>query len=727
MATYDKIDDDRLVAIVFEEMAQADYEGNNELSEQRAEADLAYTGQYTPGTAPNTGMSTILINAYQPAVDTLTTYLSNAVNEKRKAVVFHSENDNLAPMAEEVTNILNNCVYKKNNGYTVINRWIKDALLHKTGIVKTYWDTTSDYFKFEFEGNEGQLAVVMAEKEAEGWECEVMEKQTVSETIEMSAEDSDEVLEVTTEKLQAIIKCSKPLNQPRIMNVAPEEFLINEGAATLDRNDPTLRFACHRQLRSKSEIRELIMSDDRFDQDIDVDELGSSSSGTFEDDYEQFSRHAFDGSYWYGENASSQEGLQMVEVVEFWTRADRDGDGISEWRHGFTFGKELGMDEEHFGAIPLHSFTPFPIPHKFYGLGLWDKLRDYHRTKTGLVRAAIDTVNNKNLVRFFADPRKIDVRSLKSGKPGIIGTLTGFDPNKDIREIPKPTGNAGESVSLLQYLDQEITAQIGIDPKTGVVSADIEKSGNDSAKTAQAIDAASTKIEAMVREFAENGLRDMVWAIYDLYVEYGQLPEGLDKSDLIAKVGTGYQTMQQKAAGAQAIIQQQQAMEASPISPTPIPYKHKMEANIELAKSLGFEDGSKFFPTEQEVQIAQAKQAQQMQMQLQMQQQAQAQEMGLKDREVGVKEQAQASKIEAETNKLNKDAEVAVVEIQNKQADNELNRRRQEAQEEQMAANIELQKANQALQLEIAELKAVTDLKKQEMADEKTININSEK
>ena len=385
--------------------------------------------------------------------------------------------------------------------------------------------------------------------------------------------------------------------------MAPEEFLINEGAATLDRMDPTLRFACHRQLRSKSEVREMIESDDRFDQDIDVDELGSSSSGTFEDDYEQFSRHAFDGSYWYGENASSQENLQMVEVVEFWVRCDRDGDGISEWRHGFTFGKVLGMDEEHFGAIPLHSFTPFPIPHKFYGLGLWDKLRDYHRTKTGLVRAAIDTVNNKNLVRFFADPRKIDTRSLKSGKPGIIPILTGFDPNKDMKDIPKPSGNAGESVSLLQYLDAEITAQIGIDPKTGVVSADIEKSGNDAAKTAQAIDAASTKIEAMVRELAENGIRDMVWAIYDLYVEYGQLPEtGLSKSDLIAKVGTGYQTQQQKVAGTQAVIAQQQAMEASPVSPTPIPYKYKQKVSVELAKALGFEDAAEFFPTTEEIQ-----------------------------------------------------------------------------------------------------------------------------
>ena len=65
-----------------------------------------------------------------------------------------------------------------------------------------------------------------------------------------------------------------------------------------------------------------------------------------------------------------------------------------------------------------------------------------------------------------------------------------------------------------------------------------------------------------------------------------------------------------------------------------------------------------------------------------------------------------------------------VVEIENVKQDNELNVRRQEAQEEQMVANLELQRDNQRLQKEIAELKARTDLEKQRMADEKTINLN---
>ena len=69
------------------------------------------------------------------------------------------------------------------------------------------------------------------------------------------------------------------------------------------------------------------------------------------------------------------------------------------------------------------------------------------------------------------------------------------------------------------------------------------------------------------------------------------------------------------------------------------------------------------------------------------------------------------------------ESEEKVVEIENVKQDNELNVRRQEAQEEQMVANLELQRDNQRLQKEIAELKARTDLEKQRMADEKTINL----
>ena len=160
-------------------------------------------------------------------------------------------------------------------------------------------------------------------------------------------------------------------------------------------------------------------------------------------------------------------------------------------------------------------------------------------------------------------------------------------------QVPTPQGGSGEASSMLQYIDKEVIAQIGIDPVTGLVSTDIEKSGNDAAKTSQTIDNASAKIETFARELAETGMRDMIWAVYDLMVQNGTLPESeLDRSDLKAKVGLGHQTLQQKAQAAQAIIAQQVALESSPVAPMPIPPAFKLEASKNLARVLGEEDPS---------------------------------------------------------------------------------------------------------------------------------------
>ena len=203
------------------------------------------------------------------------------------------------------------------------------------------------------------------------------------------------------------------------------------------------------------------------------------------------------------------------------------------------------------------SFTFFPIPHKFYGQGVWDKLQDYQKIKTALVRSTVDYSVQKNTIRIIADPKKISTRDLKSGRPGIIKAKPGFE-SKDVLPLNVGSGDTGSSTTMLQYLDKEILAQIGIDPVTGMVSSDIEKSGNDAEKTSMTMDNASTKVEMFAREFAETGLRDMVWAITDLLMQHGDIEDSeLSKSDLRAKVGLGFQTDKQKLQGAQAIIQQQ--------------------------------------------------------------------------------------------------------------------------------------------------------------------------
>ena len=228
-------------------------------------------------------------------------------------------------------------------------------------------------------------------------------------------------------------------------------------------------------------------------------------------------------------------------------------------------------------------------------------------------------------------------------------------------------------------------------------------------------DNASAKMQAFAREFAETGLRDVVWQVTRLLLENADdmgvqrvvekltpgtpfllaeegVSEFFDRDDITAKVGLGHQTMQQRLQASQAIMQAHQALEASPAAPVAIPAKNKIAAAEEMAIGLGYDDPSKFFPTVEEVEAEQARQAQQAQAAMAQQQQvvaAQMQEEATNNESKRKLEDAKAQEaiVKAEAAQRNQELseEAKVTEIDNIKFDNDLNLRRQEAQEEQLS------------------------------------------
>ena len=394
--------------------------------------------------------------------------------------------------------------------------------------------------------------------------------------------------------------------------------------------------------------------------------------------------------------------MAQVEVTESWIKDDVEGNGFAEWWRVFTVGNNLLYKEKWDDPIPFASFCFFPIPHKFYGLSVYDKLRDYYRTATALLRSEVDMRLQQNTFRIIADPRTIDQRDLQSGRPGIIKASKGFDPNA-VMPIPTPAG-AGNTMQILQYLDQEIYKQLGIDVGNGAISSDVEKSGNDAAKTSMVIDNSSAKVEMYAREFAEVALKPVVWAIINLLAQHKddysvkQLVESItpgvplligeqdtlniiNRSDLTAKVGLGHLNSQQKAQGISAIKQEQMMLEQSGV---PIGPQHKLAVSNELAKAMGYENVQDFFPTMEEVQQFQAMQAQAMQQQQAIQAQA---------------AQMQMAQVQADLQYKQSQTQKNMADIQDKAIDN---------QRDDAKLAHQIQKDNVEAQIEIAQRRPVS-------------------
>ena len=390
---------------------------------------------------------------------------------------------------------------------------------------------------------------------------ESLTTETLTEiTVDQMTGEEVEV-EVEGESGSYVLRLERDANKIAIDIIPPEEFFINEDTTSIN-GDKLTRFVAQRKEMYRTDVKMMFPK-------IDVDELSDYSE--FDDNYERMARHAWDGTddnLFEGEGGSQQE-TSKVTVTEAWIRADRDNDGYAEWRHVFTCGEMLLMDEEWFGPLPFTSYTFFPVPHKFYGLSVYDRLKGYEETATGLVRADVDMARLKNTFRLFAKDGSIDRRMLQSGKPGVIPVANTFDPN-DVMVVPAPAG-AGNTVQILEELRKQVIADIGIDPVNGQVSADIEKSGNDAEKTQMAMDNASVKVEGYSRRFAEGALRDIAWQIAYLLVKHKDDPfvrnvveavsperpfvigelgltTVLSKTDLISKVGLGHQSGSQKIA-----------------------------------------------------------------------------------------------------------------------------------------------------------------------------------
>ena len=693
-----KVTDDELLGIIKSEAGHEDSDSDSLLSQQRKDSVICYQGGISPGLGASTGGSSTIFNLTQPAVDTLATYMTKIFCSDDDTVMFVPSDSKLAPIAKMVTRVINDIIHKDNNGYEIMNRWFKDAGINKNGIVKAFWDDTPISHKETYTGTGEEIKSWMQEQESAGFTVDILSRET--ETKVLTAESDTEILEVSENKTTYTCKLSKEGGKVQYLNVPPEEFIINGNARGIN-NDTYTRFVGHRQILHLSDVMLAFPK---------ADAEGLLRSNADDLNGEADNRGILDGTDDILDN-SVQDTLAQIEVMECWIRADRDGDGFAEWRHCFVSGSELLLDEEWFITIPFGSFTYFPEPHKFFGKSVYDRLKGYQLAKTALGRSGVDTSVRKNTFQGIFNPRSLNKRDINSGRPGWHPSKTTFNANEDVFVLPSHQGAGGSDLAFMSYIDKEVIAQIGIDVGTGMVSADIEKSGNDAEKTSMTIDNSSTKIEGYCREFAETGLADIVFVTLEMLIEHGKLEDyGLHKRDLRAIVGLGHQTQKMKLQGLQAIQASHIAMEASTGNPVQIPAKNKLALGRALAKATGFPSDVEFYPTDQEVTTereritADAEKANAAQMKIQ---EIQIKETTQNNESLRLLQEAKAleAKVKAEgaERKQKLDEESKVVDMENVKEDNETNRKLVEATVEQMKAKAENDKNKTALEIAKAE------------------------
>jgi hypothetical protein len=259
-----------------------------------------------------------------------------------KAVVFRARKPEHEALSELATSYCNYVFRYDNDGFTWTHEMFKSAFIQKIGVGKVYWEDLNQGQKEDYEGVSIEQAYLLGEQE----------------DLEISrASDRDDGLY----DLQAVRK--KKDGRVRIETVPPEEFLISRRSKSLD----DAAYTAQRSRRTLSDLIEMgFPKNVVFNLPTATDELIDEREVVrFEDeDYTP-----------YENREQSDPAMSQVWVLEEYIKIDYDGDGVGELRQIIRVGNEILFNEE-VSDHPWVTYTPIPMPHKFYGQSLADKTMD---------------------------------------------------------------------------------------------------------------------------------------------------------------------------------------------------------------------------------------------------------------------------------------------------------------------------------------------------------------
>lgn len=461
------------------------------------------------------GRSQIVTGEVAEVVDGALPQIMKVFTTSSKAVEFEPVNVGDGAIAEQVTAYVNHIFYKDNNGFELMHDWFKDGLLQKVGVLKAYWDDKKNTTKEKYENlTEDELTMIMNDEEVE-----IISQESVEEVIEQEPQPAIDPMtgqpmmdEMGMPMMMDVppivnvyynVKCkrTKDSSKVKIENVAPEEFLIDKRATTIE--DAT--FVAQRSLVTRSDL--IAMG-------YDPEVVASLATGdTLDYTPERVARFGA-GEQPFNTNDSNDESMEIVEYYECYVRTDMDEDGVAELHRVCYADNQILMSEEC-DYVPFHSVCPIPVPHKFFGQSLADRAVDLQLIKSTVTRQMLDNLYLTNNYRVGAVEGQVNLDDLLTSTAG--GVIRIKNPNALVPMTVQ--SSAAQSFPMLEYLDSIQAKRSGVSDAQQGLNPDILS--NVTATAVSAMTSASQgKLELIARIFADTGVTSLFKGILQLVCKY---------------------------------------------------------------------------------------------------------------------------------------------------------------------------------------------------------------
>mgnify|MGYP000147167127 CR=1 FL=1 len=489
----EKVTDEQLVNLVSTGVNNSvgDFLNSSELANDRLQSTYEYAGLPAGHLTPN-GVSKIVSSDTTETIEAYLAIISELMFNNNKLARFKAWSTSPAAIAaaNDASDLVNYTLFKKNNGWELMNTWVKSALLWKNSVIR--WDFVEDK-STNFE-------------EYESLTEEALDLKLADKDVEVVGELN---FNPTTNNYEDVrLKRTYDMSRVKVENVPPENFLISRDASSIE----TANFVGIQVEMSRSDIRK--MYPDIAESLEDWSALPTTSEDHTVYSHDVAVRKRVTGqSYWQGMNDSDDalEANRNVAVTECWMEVDRDGDGIAELKH-FIVAGDVILHEEDCSYVPLASLSPFEIPYEFFGLSVADMTRSTTLTSTAILRGFVENTYLTNYSPKLADPNVVDFSALQNLKPKQIIPTNG-NPQGAVSDLP-PSPISSGTVPLLQHLQVHKEQATGMSKAAQGLNDELYVSGNSEMKLSQVMNASQKRIQHIARKFAEGGFKRLCEGVF---------------------------------------------------------------------------------------------------------------------------------------------------------------------------------------------------------------------
>jgi hypothetical protein len=468
------------------------------LSSERQKALDYYNGENL--FPSKTGQSRVVTREVLEAIEWLIPQIIKVFASTDEIVRFEPQGQEDEQAAEQATDFINYIWSRDNPGFLTLHTWVKDALIGGLGVVKIWWEDETKYRHADLGGlSEMQLAMLTQDRNAEI---------TAAEPSDVPGPPGPDGQPTVLYDVRLMY--AEPDGRVCVEAVPPEEYLF-QPSVKCD-GDPGQG---HRRRMTQSDLIEA-----GYDRGL-VDDLPSAD----EDDEWGERSHRMRPSALEDPNRDTRDrASRLIEITEWYTKLDANGDGIAEWVKVTIGGTSTGkvLNTEEVDGPPFAVLSPILMPHRLNGLSIADLVKDLQEIKTSITRQMLNSLYLANKPRTWAVDGQVNLQELLNSEaggvvrvkaPGMVGELN----SQFVGQAAFP---------MLEYVDRVLEGRSGVSKLSQGIDADVLKGGAAAAQTATGVaalqSAAQQRVELICRVFAETGIKRAFRQILQLVTRYQQ-------------------------------------------------------------------------------------------------------------------------------------------------------------------------------------------------------------